>query len=208
MIGFLSGILREKQPPELMIEVNGVGYELSASMTTFYQLPEVGQPVQLYTHFVVREDAQLLYGFHSLLERRLFRQLIKVSGLGPKLALAILSGIDVDAFVACVRSNDIATLVRIPGIGKKTAERLVIEMQDKLSTFTSSKEPDPLSQMAAAVSDEPSPQQVFDDAHSALVALGYKPAEATKSIRAVIKDGDNREDLIRRALQQMVTKTL
>ena len=206
MIGWISGTLKSKQPPELMIDVNGVGYEIAASMQTFYQLPEVGEAVEIFTHFVVREDAQLLYGFHTTLERQVFRLLIKVSGVGPKLALAILSGIDVKSFIACVQTNDIATLVRVPGVGKKTAERLLIEMQDKLSVITSQVDIDPLASMVNATPDVQSSKQIFEDAESALMALGYKSSDATKSVRAVIKDGDSREDVIRKALQQMVTQ--
>ena len=132
MIGRIAGVLLDKQPPELMVDVNGVGYEISAPMTTFYRLPLLNEPVTLFTHLVVRDDAHLLYGFYDKQERSLFRLLIKVNGVGPKMALAILSGIESDTFAHCVEDNDTAALVRIPGVGKKTAERLIIEMRDKL----------------------------------------------------------------------------
>src|SRR5690606_22350349 len=136
MIGRISGILLEKQAPRLLVDVAGVGYEIDVPMTTLYKLPEMGQPVVLHTHFVVREDAQLLYGFFDWAERELFRLLIKVNGVGPKMALAILSGIEGSEFVRCVQDHDINTLVRIPGVGKKTAERLLVEMQDRLKEFS------------------------------------------------------------------------
>ena len=132
MIGSLRGRITSKTPPQLTVEVGGVGYELEAPMSTFFHLPAVGQDVRLLTHFVVREDAQLLYGFATEDERRLFRSLLKVSGIGPKIALALLSGISVEAFVMCVQNEDVAALVRVPGIGRKTAERLLVEMRDRL----------------------------------------------------------------------------
>ena len=154
MIGRLQGVILVKQAPEIVIDVNGVGYEVQVPMTTIYQLPEVGKSVTLHTHFVVREDAQLLYGFAELRERSLFRTLIKVNGVGPKLALTILSGIESDDFVRCVRDGDTASLVRLPGVGKKTAERLLVEMKDRLKdwaingTAVSNKVPAPLLPMA------------------------------------------------------------
>ncbi len=135
MIGKIRGIILEKQPPQLIVDVHGIGYEIDAPMSTFYQLPEVGQEVNLFTHFVVREDAQHLYGFYTRDERLLFRTLLKVNGVGPRMALTVLSSVSPEEFVRCVLNNDTASLVRLPGIGKKTAERLVIEMRDKLSDW-------------------------------------------------------------------------
>jgi Holliday junction DNA helicase RuvA len=198
MIGRVSGILLVKQAPEILVDVGGVGYELQVPMSTVYQLPELGQKVSLHTHFVVREDAQLLYGFGLLSERRLFRALIKVNGVGPKLALTILSGIDSDEFVRCVRDNDTATLVRLPGVGKKTAERLLVEMKDRLKDW----HVDAPAAGSASISSNSSAAE----AESALVALGYKPAEAGKAIAAVRGDADSSEQLIRLALKNMVSK--
>lgn len=187
MIGFLRGRILRKQPPQLLIDVHGVGYEVEAPMSTFYNLPDAGAEVTLYTHLVVREDAQVLFGFGSEAERRFFRSLIRVNGVGPKLALTILSGISVDGFVRCVQENDTAALTRLPGIGKKTAERLVVEMRDRL---------DDVGAPTAAVSAHPR-----DEALSALVSLGYKPQEASHMLRAIKENGLSSEELIRRALQ-------
>ncbi|HLW74285.1 MAG TPA: Holliday junction branch migration protein RuvA, partial [Gammaproteobacteria bacterium] len=159
MIGFLRGLILRKQPPHLLIDVHGVGYEVEAPMSTFYNLPEAGAEVTLFTHLVVREDAQVLFAFGSEAERRFFRSLIRVNGVGPKLALTILSGISVDGFVRCVRENDTAALTRLPGIGKKTAERLVVEMRDRLDDVGAPR--------AAGASAHPR-----DEALSALVSLG------------------------------------
>lgn len=192
MIGSLKGRLAVKAPPQLLLEVGGVGYELEAPMSTFYGLPAVGDEVRLLTHLVVREDAHILYGFASDAERRLFRNLLKVSGVGPKMALAILSGTSVDGFAACVESNDVATLTRIPGVGRKTAERLIVEMRDRIAAATGD---------GAATIDAPR-GGVEAEAFAALVALGYKPAEATKLVKSAGGDeGASTEDLIRRALQ-------
>jgi len=188
MIGFLRGLILRKQPPHLLIDVHGVGYEVEAPMSTFYNLPDAGAEVTLYTHLVVREDAQVLFGFGSEAERRFFRSLIRVNGVGPKLALTILSGISVDGFVRCVRENDTAALTRLPGIGKKTAERLVVEMRDRLDEAGAS----------AAVDAAVQPR---DEALSALVSLGYKPLEASHMLGAVKDTGLSSEELIRRALQ-------
>jgi len=204
MIGRIKGELIDKQPPQLLIDVNGVGYELNAPMTTFYQLPEVGQQVVLHTHFVVREDAQLLYGFASLQDRVLFRSLIKVNGVGPKLALTILSGIETDAFVACVHDGDTAALVKLPGVGKKTAERLIIEMRDRLKDWqVSDASSSSLGSNVVSLSgvDKVSARQ---EAESALMALGYKPQQASKAVALVVEEGLSSEELIRRALKGMV----
>ena len=189
MIGFLRGKLLRKQPPHLLIDVQGVGYEVEAPMSTFYDLPEVGSEVVLHTHLSIREDAHVLFGFGSEAERRFFRSLIKVNGVGPKLALTILSGISVDGFVRCVQEDDTASLTRLPGIGKKTAERLVVEMRDRLDDVGGSA-------MAAGVRANPR-----DEALSALVSLGYKPQEAAQMLRGVKEEGLSSEELIRRALQ-------
>jgi len=202
MIGKLTGILISKHAPELLLDVNGVGYEISAPMTTFYKLPEEGQPLSLNTHLGVREDAQLLYGFYELVERSLFRLLIKTNGVGPKLALAILSGIEAQAFVQCIHDGDSSTLVKVPGVGKKTAERLVIEMRDKIKDWrsgTNSTSPSGIIGM-----DELAPKpSARNDAESALVSLGYKSSDAAKAI-AQIKETDlSSEELIRLALKNM-----
>ncbi|MFC6672378.1 Holliday junction branch migration protein RuvA [Marinobacterium aestuariivivens] len=206
MIGRLSGELLEKHPPQLLVDVNGVGYELEASMNTFYRLPARGKPVVLYTHFVVREDAQLLYGFADREERSLFRALIKVNGVGPKLALTILSGIDTETFIHTVHQGDTASLVRLPGVGKKTAERLIVEMKDRLKELQVSDNGD--FQLASPdVAGAPSTSDIVAEAESALVALGYKPAEASRSISQAAKSLGGQvgsEALIRQALKSMV----
>lgn len=204
MIGRIRGTLLEKQPPELLVDVNGVGYEIQAPMTTIYQVPAVGDSVELFTHLVVREDAHLLYGFASSRERSLFRALIKVNGVGPKLALTILSGMDVEDFVRRVRDNDAAALVRMPGVGKKTAERLLVEMRDRLRDW----QVDGLvvgggaAQLPAAGGDH------LQEAESALIALGYKPQEAARMLSAVTKNNKeavtSSEELIRLALKSAV----
>lgn len=194
MIGSLRGRLVSKSPPQLLLEVGGVGYEIEAPMSTFYHLPAVGEEVRLLTHLVVREDAHILYGFASPAERQLFRNLLKVSGVGPKLALSILSGTTVEGFASCVTTQDVTALTRIPGIGRKTAERLVIEMRDRLGDAES----------ATLVTSEGATAGAEGEAFSALVALGYKPAEATrliKSAAAADSGAASTEDLIRRALQ-------
>jgi len=207
VIGRLKGELLEKHPPQLVLDVNGVGYEVDASMNTFYRLPETGSTVTLYTHMVVREDAQLLYGFYERSERSLFRTLIKVNGVGPKLALTILSGISVDEFVHSVNHQDTAALVRLPGVGKKTAERLIIEMKDKLQDFQFTD----VDEFTLTDDLGVTPQVVSADqraeAESALVALGYKPVQASKAIAQAEKAlglGAVSEELIRAALKSMV----
>ena len=199
MIGRLSGQLLEKQPPELLIDVNGVGYEVSAPMSTFYALPDVGEKVIIHTHMVVREDAQLLYGFSTQSERTLFRILIKINGVGPKLALTVLSGITADEFIRCIHDNDAAALVRLPGIGKKTAERLIVELRDKVGAEAESSDTSS-SPGLMSVSSVKSP---IADAVSALVALGYKPNDASKMVRSIETEGMNTEEIIRQALQGM-----
>ena len=191
MIGSVRGRLVSKSPPQLTVDVGGLGYELEAPMSTFFLLPALGEEVRLLTHLVVREDAHILYAFGSEDERRLFRSLIKVSGVGPKIALALLSGISVEAFARCVQSQDIAALTRVPGIGRKTAERLVVEMRDRLAATEAGVAGTP---MAGAASPE-------TEAFGALVALGYRPAEATRLLKAVGPGTHSTEELIRRALQ-------
>lgn len=199
MIGRLQGVLAEKQPPQLLLDVNGVGYEVEAPMSTFYQLPAVGERLTLHTHLVVREDAHLLFGFATESERRLFRALIKVNGVGAKLALTILSGISADEFARSVADNDTAALVRLPGVGKKTAERLIVEMRDRLADWQSESQPLPANFAPIAVGGDET-----RDAVSALIALGYKPPEASRLVSAVSADGLSSEELIRAALKQAV----
>ncbi len=200
MIGHLRGVLLEKQPPHLLLEVAGIGYEVDAPMTVFYRLPEVGQELSLYTHYVVREDAQLLYGFVDRQERELFRTLIKVNGVGPKLALTILSGIEGAAFVRCIHDNDSASLVKLPGVGKKTAERLIVEMRDKLDALGDAFAVLPGVVPGSVVADSDH-HDVTHDAVSALVSLGYKPAEASRAISRVNAEGLSSEELIRLSLK-------
>jgi Holliday junction DNA helicase RuvA len=192
MIGSVRGRIASKTPPQLTVDVGGLGYELEAPMSTFFLLPAVGEEVRLLTHLVVREDAHILYAFATENERRLFRSLIKVSGVGPKIALALLSGISVEAFALCVQNQDIAALTRVPGIGRKTAERLVVEMRDRLGP------PADPGLSAHASTPTPNPEA---EAFGALVALGYKPAEATRLLKAAGPGTHSTEELIRRALQ-------
>jgi Holliday junction DNA helicase RuvA len=200
MIGQIRGIILEKQPPQLLVEVNGIGYEIDAPMGTFYQLPDIGQEVRLFTHFVVREDAQMLYGFYTRDERLLFRALLKVNGVGPRLALTVLSSAAPDEFVRCVLNNDTASLVRLPGIGKKTAERLVIEMRDKLSDWYQAT---PVTGQLSPSTDQHGRHQILQDAISALIALGYKQQEANRLITKIDDGKVSSEELIRRSLREM-----
>lgn len=199
MLGRLRGVLAEKQPPHILLDVNGVGYELEVPMTTLYQLPALGETTTLHTHLVVREDAQLLYGFINQQSRDFFRELIRLNGVGPKLALALMSSLDVDEMIACVQAEDIKRLMKVPGVGKKTAERLLVEFKDRFKAWQSSP------RMGALVSDVaidlvPDAKQ---DAISALVSLGFKEQEASKAV-AAIKDPDlSSEQLIRLALKGM-----
>jgi Holliday junction DNA helicase RuvA len=203
MIGTIRGKLVHKHPPDILVDVGGVGYEIQVPMTTLFQLPELGTEVSLVTHFVVREDAQLLYGFIDERDRALFRQLIKVTGVGPKLALTILSGMDSTNFARCVQRDDISSLVALPGVGKKTAERLLVEMRDKLQDWLGQMDGSG-DQAGVGGTLSPATDRVAD-AESALIALGYKPAEASKAVAAVNDEsvGDS-EELIRRALKSMV----
>lgn len=196
MIGFLRGRIVNKQPPRLVLDVNGVGYELEAPMSTFYELPDVGSEVMLHTHLVVREDAHLLFAFISENERRLFRELIKVNGVGARVAINILSGASVEQFARAVNEGDAASLTRLPGIGKKTAERLVVEMRDRLK-----KDAMTGTHVGGATPATSSPA---DEAYDALVALGYKPQEASRMISKVDTDGLASEAIIRQALQATI----
>lgn len=199
MIGQIRGTIIEKQPPQLLLEVNGVGYEIDAPMSTFYHLPDTGQQITLFTHFVVREDAHHLFGFFSREERSLFRTLLKVNGVGPRLGLTILSSITPDEFVRCVTNNDTASLIRLPGVGKKTAERLIIEMRDRLSDWHTS------APVQLNFSTEKTGRNsILQDAISALIALGYKPQEASRAISKVDDGTLSSQEIIRRALREMV----
>lgn len=198
MIGFLRGILVDKQPPQLVIDVQGVGYEIEAPMTTFYDLPDAGEPITLFTHLAVREDAHTLYGFARLSDRKLFRTLIKVNGVGAKLALTILSGMDSVGFVACIHAADHSTLVKLPGVGKKTAERLIIEMRDKLKDWDT-----PTAGTTGATTATRAIDPV-EEAVSALTALGYKPSDASRMVRAVDSQDLLTEEIIRHALQSTI----
>ena len=204
MIGRLKGILLTKQPPTLLLDVNGVGYEVDAPMSTFYQLPDINQEVILHTHLVVREDVQQLCGFATEAERSMFRSLIKINGVGPKLALSILSAISADDFARCIQNNDTTTLVRLPGVGKKTAERLVIEMRDKLKDWQTGlleqgKTP------AGMIEIEHNADPV-EEAVSALIALGYKPPQASRMVTQIDSHDLSSEEIIRDALKASIIK--
>ena len=200
MIGFLRGILVHKAPPFLVLDVQGVGYEVEAPMTTFYDLPAINSEIKLHTHLVVREDAHILFGFSAEAERTLFRTLIKVNGVGPKLALTILSGQSAEEFHRCIQDNDTQALVRLPGVGKKTAERLVIEMRDRLPDLADSAATN-TSKTGAAT---PAPGNPKQEAVSALCSLGYKPLDASKMVQNISTEGKSCEDIIRLALQGAV----
>jgi len=201
MIGFLRGTLLSKTPPQLVLDVNGVGYEIEAPMTTIYDLPGIGQSVSLFTHLIVREDAHILFGFATETERLLFRALIKVNGIGPKLALTILSGQSVAEFYRCVEDHDVKGLVRLPGVGQKTAERLIIEMRDRLPDLELSDQP----RSSAVTVQTPLPSHSSrQEAISALCALGYKPQDAAKMIQAIKDTLDSSEAYIRAALKGAV----
>lgn len=199
MIGRLRGIILEKQPPQVLLETHGVGYEIQLSISCFYQLPEVGQEAIIFTQFVVREEAQLLYGFNDKQERALFRELIKVNGVGPKLALAILSGMSAPQFVHAVEQEEISTLIKLPGVGKKTAKRLVVEMKDRIKglngdLFTNSTAAPLSGSLLTTVNNEA-------EAVSALITLGYKPQEASRLINKIATAEMDCETLIREGLR-------
>lgn len=196
MIGELRGTLRYKRPPSLLLDVRGVGYEVEAPMTTFYDLPEPGAEVRLYTHLVVRDDAHLLYGFSARAQRDLFRSLLRVNGVGPRVGLAILSGMTADEFIACMQAEDVARLTCVPGVGRKTAERLVVELRGKLAGGG-----------AEPPAGAPEGGDPAGEAVRALIALGYKPQEAARAVRAAgAFDGQTSEQLIREALKGMVAR--
>jgi Holliday junction DNA helicase RuvA len=199
VIGFLKGRLAVKQPPMLLVDVNGVGYELEAPMSTFYGLPGIGEPVALFTHLVVREDAHILYGFATDGERRLFRALLKVSGVGPKIALGILSGASVDDFLRIIEAEDVAMLTRIPGIGRKTAERVIIEMRGNAQKLAA-----PLAGDGHGAASLGAPPTPHSEAFSALIALGYKPPEVTRLLKSADEPGLSTTDIIRRALKSAI----
>ncbi|CAI0803459.1 MULTISPECIES: Holliday junction branch migration protein RuvA [Serratia] len=201
MIGRLRGYILEKQPPLVLLEANGVGYEVHMPMTCFYELPELGQEAIVFTQFVVREDAQLLYGFNDKQERALFRELIKVNGVGPKLALAILSGMSAQQFVSAVEREEITSLVKLPGVGKKTAERLVVEMKDRFKGLNGDLFNNSSEITLPATSAQTAEVDAEAEAASALVALGYKPQEASRMVSKIAKPGADCETLIRDALR-------
>lgn len=200
MIGFLRGRLAAKHPPQLLIDVSGVGYEVEVPMSTFYGLPATGAEVNLFTHLVVREDAHILFAFGTERERRLFRELLKVSSVGPKLALSLLSGMSVDGFLLCIESQDADSLVRIPGVGRKTAERLIIEMRDRIKNFGA------VAGVGAGGSIVEAPGGPQAEAFAALIALGYKPAEVTRLLKSVDASVQTTGELIRGALQAAAGK--
>ncbi len=201
MIGQIRGILIHKQPPHLLVDVQGVAYEIEAPMTTFYKLPDTGVEITLFTHLAIRDDAHLLFGFATHNERTMFRTLIKVNGVGAKMALTILSGMEADHFAQCIRDGDSVSLVRLPGVGKKTAERLIIEMRDRLKDWE-------LSSVTSRSADNTlgRASSQSDDAVSALIALGYKPQEASRLVFAVATDEMTSEEIIREALRAFVKK--
>ncbi|NRA25074.1 MAG: Holliday junction branch migration protein RuvA [Oleispira sp.] len=200
MIGRLSGVLIEKLAPNLLIDVNGVGYEVQAPLSSFLDIGQVGTKVTLFTHLVVREDAQLLYGFSDKMQRTMFRTLIKVSGIGPKLALGILSSMDADTFACSIRNHEVSALTKLPGVGKKTAERLIVEMQDRLKEWQTQ------APLWAAVdkTEADGRNHLLAEAESALVSLGYKPQEASKMLSKMPAEINSSEEMIRRALKGMM----
>ena len=197
MIGFLRGTLISKRPPALTLDVGGVGYELEAPMSTFYRLPDTGQPLSLVTHLVVREDAHILFGFFAEAERALFRNLLKVSNVGPRIALGVLSGMSVDGFYQCVRDKDLVSLTRVPGVGRKTGERLLLEMADRL--------PESLGIDAATL---PARSPAEGEAHGALLALGYKPGEVLRMLKDIDGGRLSTEEMIREALKRVHRDTV
>ncbi|MAT65700.1 MAG: Holliday junction branch migration protein RuvA [Gammaproteobacteria bacterium] len=202
MIGRLHGQLLAKQPPQLLLDVHGVGYEVEAPMTTFYALPGIGSEVTLHTHLVVREDAQILFGFSRRAERDLFRHLIRINGVGPRLALAIMSGMTLSELISCVNDRDAAALTRVPGIGRKTAERLLVELGDRLKDFGAA----PGAAGGGEAGLAPVPAGPVEEAVSALIALGYKPPEASRMVRAIEAGDLPAEEIIRQALRATTQK--
>ncbi len=204
MIGFLRGKLLAKNPPQLLLDVHGVGYEIEAPMTTFYDLPMVGDEVSLYTHLVVRDDAHILFGFAKESDRLMFRTLIKVNGVGPKLALTILSGQSAEEFRRCIEDHDTQSLIRLPGVGKKTAERLIVEMRDRLPALSELSETG--IKINSGQSSGSNPGNPRQEAITALCALGYKPADASKMVQGVASEDKSCEDIIRLALQGTIKR--
>lgn len=201
MIGYLKGHLLQKRPPFLLLDVNGVGYELEAPMSTFYNLPDEAKEVSLHVHLVVREDAQLLYGFSDQGQRQLFRSLLKVNGVGSRVALAVLSTLSASEFITCIRHEDVVTLTRVPGIGKKTAERMIIDMRDRTEFPEGEGYSSESSSSSTSIRDNPA-----QDAISALITLGYRPAEAGRAVQAVKDRSEIRDDLIRNALRYLTKR--
>ncbi len=199
MIGKISGLIEEKSTHSVLVNVNGLCYEIEVPITTAFSLPEVGTKVSLFTHFVVREDAQLLYGFLNRNDRDMFRILIKVNGVGPKLGITILSGLDSIALARCVIHDEVNTLVKLPGIGKKTAERLLIELRDKVKSLESEKDSE-----SALLTNSPTGSSILEEAESALVALGYKPQDAARAIKNSKAENQSLEALIKAALKSMI----
>jgi Holliday junction DNA helicase RuvA len=202
MIGRLHGKLALKRAPQVLVECYGVGYEVDVSMTTFYQLPEEGGEVSLWTHLLIKDDQHSLVGFHSERERALFRQLIRINGVGPKMALTILSGISEADFALCVQSGDVSTLTRLPGVGKKTAERLIIEMRDKVQVSPVDHAPS----MSGTIKP-PAAHSISNEAIEALQALGYKANEAERMIKSLdsTEHAQSAEGLIRQALRNALS---
>jgi holliday junction DNA helicase RuvA len=196
MIGRIQGTLLQKEPPMLLVDTGGIAYEISAPMTTFYNLPDIGNKVTLFTHLVVRDDAHLLYGFSSESVRTLFRILLKVSGIGPRVALALLSGLSESEFIHCIAEENIGRITQVPGIGRKTAERLIVELRDKIDLQSAPA-------TSATRGDDGFVPDAVSEAVSALVSLGYKPNEANRAIRNISTSGKSSEDIIRQALQAM-----
>ena len=207
MIGFLRGRIVVKQPPGMTLDVNGVGYELEASMNTFYQLPGAGEEVEILTHLIVREDAHALYGFSTEDERYLFRALIRISGVGAKMALAILSGISTMEFRHCIETGDATRLTRLPGVGNKTAQRLIVEMRDRLQSGPAGHPAGETGNRPGGSANQPGakPVEPVGDAVSALISLGYRPQEASRLVHGVAADGMDSEALIRAALKAALT---
>jgi len=201
LIGRIRGTLIEKQPSLLLVDVQGLGYEVEVPFSAAFALSELNKDIVLHTHLVVREDAQLLYGFATIKDRDLFRLLIKINGVGPKLGLTILSGLDSAQLARCVRDEDSSTLVKLPGVGKKTAERLVIELRDKLKDWNTPDDDLLAPESPVLVSTE---SKVIEDAESALLALGYKPQEASKAVNAIEVEGLSSQQVIRLALKSMM----
>ena len=204
MIGRLTGQVAVKRAPQILIDCNGVGYEVDVSMSTFYQLPAVGDQVSVWTHLLIKDDQHALIGFYTEQERSMFRQLIKINGVGPKMALTILSGISESDFVLCIQSSDIATLTRLPGVGKRTAERLIMELRDKIGTGSHSDDIGSASQVNNLTTQKSSTSEAVE----ALLSLGYKTADASKMINMAVKQSDesSAEALIKLALKNSVTR--